>query len=426
MPPETHALTGLRTLVTGRLAGYGLTGALAEVAATIAFAAVVIALCFVVNYIAKQVLVTAMHRIAARTQTEWDDYFVRRRVFTRLSHIAPALVIYSAAGLFGGWSETVRNVAVAYMGFGALLVVGSALDAVVDIYRTYEVARDRPIGGYVQALKLFVFVVGGIAVFATLINQSPWKLLSGIGALTAIILLIFKDTILGFVAGIQLSANDMVRIGDWIEAPKFGADGDVLDITLHHVKVQNWDKTISTIPTYALVGDSFRNWRGMQDSGGRRIKRPIHIDMNSVTFCTEDELDRFSEFAFLAPYVEAKRSELAAWNEEHAVDMSMPINGRRLTNLGTFRAYVRAYLRSHPLVHQDMTLLVRHLAPTEHGLPIEIYVFTNDIVWANYEGIQADIFDHILAVIPEFGLRVHQAPSGLDLREAIEAYRTPA
>jgi miniconductance mechanosensitive channel len=422
MPTETGTLTPIRPLVTDWLAAHGVGGTLAEIAATVAFAVVVAALCVLVNYIAKGVLVTALHRIAARTQTEWDDHFVRRRVFTKLSHIAPALIIYSAAGLFGSWGDTLQNFAVAYMGFCALLVVGSALDAVVDIYRTYEISRDRPIQGYVQAAKIFLFVVGGIAVFATLINQSPWKLLSGIGALTAIILLIFKDTILGFVAGIQLSANDMVRIGDWIEAPKFGADGDVMDITLHHVKVQNWDKTISTIPTYALVGDSFRNWRGMQDSGGRRIKRSINIDMNSVSFCTDEQLDRFARFAFVGPYVAEKRAELVAWNDEHAVDMSEAVNGRRITNLGTFRAYIRAYLRNHPMVHQDMTLLVRHRPPTEHGLPIELYIFTNDIVWANYEGIQADIFDHVLAVIPEFGLRVHQAPSGLDLREAVGAY----
>ncbi|MBT7097028.1 mechanosensitive ion channel family protein, partial [Candidatus Poribacteria bacterium] len=330
--------------------------------------------------------------------------------------------IYAGAPLFGSWADAVRNFSVGYMGLGGMLVAGATLDAVVDIYRTYDVARDHPIRGYVQALKIFLYVVGGIAVFATVIDQSPWKILSGIGALTAVILLIFKDTILGFVAGIQLSANDMVRIGDWIEAPKFGADGDVLDITLHHVKVQNWDKTISTIPTYALVGDSFRNWRGMQDSGGRRIKRCLYIDMNSVTFCTDEMVERFARFAFLGPYVEEKSEELAAWNSEHGFDMSEAINGRRMTNLGTFRAYVREYLRNHPRVHQDMTLLVRHRPPGEHGLPIEIYVFTNDIVWANYEGIQADIFDHILAVIPEFGLRVHQAPSGLDMREAITAF----
>ncbi len=417
--PDNAALALLRSGVVDWLDGAGL-GGFAGPVATIVFACGVAVVCFLVNLLAKRVLVTSLHRIAARTQTDWDDFFVRRRVFTRLSHLAPAAVIYAASGLFGTWGSVAENVAVAYMGLGVLLVVGSALDAVVDIYRTYEVSRDRPIQGYIQALKIFIFVVGGIAVLAALIDQSPWKLLSGIGAMTAIILLIFKDTILGFVAGIQLSANDMVRIGDWIEVPKYGADGDVMDITLHHVKVQNWDKTISTIPTYALVGDSFRNWRGMQDSGGRRIKRSVYIDMNSVSFCTDEAMARFGAFAFLGPYVDGKRGELAEWNEQHGFDMSEPVNGRRMTNLGTFRAYVREYLRNHPLVHQDMTLLVRHLAPTENGLPIEIYVFTNDIVWANYEAIQADIFDHILAVIPEFGLRVHQTPSGLDLREAIQ------
>ena len=422
MPTDAPALARLRPFVTDWLTARGLGGVLSEVAATVAFLVVVAALAIVANFVVRRVLVTAMHRLAARTETEWDDFLVKRRVFARLSHLAPALIIYAAAPLFGSWADAVRNFSVGYMGLGGLLVAGATLDAVVDIYRTFEVARDHPIRGYVQALKIFLYVVGGIAVFATVIDQSPWKLLSGIGALTAVILLIFKDTILGFVAGIQLSANDMVRIGDWIEAPKFGADGDVLDITLHHVKVQNWDKTISTIPTHVLVGDSFRNWRGMQDSGGRRIKRCLYIDMNSVTFCTDEMVERFGRFAFLGPYVEEKRAELEAWNAEQGFDMAEAINGRRMTNLGTFRAYVREYLRNHPRVHQDMTLLVRHRPPSEHGLPIEIYVFTNDIVWANYEGIQADIFDHILAVIPEFGLRVHQTPSGLDLREAVTAF----
>jgi miniconductance mechanosensitive channel len=257
-----------------------------------------------------------------------------------------------------------------------------------------------------------------------LFGKNPGFFLGGLGAFTAVIMLIFKDSILGFVAGIQLTRNDMVRIGDWIEMPKYNADGDVIDVSLNTVKVQNWDKTIATIPTYVLMTDSFRNWRGMADSGGRRIKRALYIDMNSIKFCTEQMLDRFARFEFIRDYIDRKRKEVADYNVENHVDDSQLVNGRRLTNVGTFRAYVEAYLRNHPKVHQDMTFLIRQLAPTEHGLPLEIYVFSNDQVWANYEAIQSDIFDHVLAVVPQFDLRVFQTPSGMDLVDLAKQVKT--
>ncbi|MGB7453231.1 MAG: mechanosensitive ion channel domain-containing protein, partial [Lysobacterales bacterium] len=239
---------------------------------------------------------------------------------------------------------------------------------------------------------------------------------SGIGALTAVLMLIFRDAILGFVAGIQLAANKMISNGDWIEMPKYGADGDVMEVTLTTVKVQNWDKTITTIPTYALISESFKNWRGMQDSGGRRIKRSINIDMNSIRFCNEEMLNRFGKIQYISEYIDTKKHELEAFNKATKVDNASLANGRRMTNVGTFRAYVEAYLQNHPMINLQMTFLVRQLQPTEYGLPIEIYVFSKDQVWANYETIQADIFDHILAVIPEFDLRVYQNPTGSDFR----------
>jgi miniconductance mechanosensitive channel len=238
--------------------------------------------------------------------------------------------------------------------------------------------------------------------------------LSGLGALTAVLLLVFKDTILGFVAGIQLSANKMVAVGDWIEMPKYGADGDVIDVALTTVKVQNFDKTITTIPAYALISDSFKNWRGMFQSGGRRIKRAVHIDMQTVMFCNEEMLARFAKIQYISEYIQRKKEELEKHNAKHQVDNSNLVNGRRMTNVGTFRAYVTEYLKNHPKIHRELTFLVRQLAPGESGLPIEIYVFTNDTEWAHYEAIQADIFDHILAVLPEFDLRVFQNPSGMD------------
>jgi miniconductance mechanosensitive channel len=271
----------------------------------------------------------------------------------------------------------------------------------------------------VQVAKILIFVVGIILVIAKLLDQSPVILLSGFGAMTAVLLLLFKDSILGLVAGIQLATNDMVRIGDWIEMPKYGADGDVVEISLHTVKVENWDRTITAIPSYALVSDSFKNWRGMQTSGGRRIKRSIYIDKTSVSFCTEEMVERFKKIQFLTDYISGKQKEIQEYNTGHCIDTSEPVNGRQITNIGTLRAYIENYLRNHPKIHKGMTMMVRQLQPTENGLPLEIYAFTNDTNWVNYEAIQADIFDHILSVIPSFGLRVFQAPSGHDMRTGL-------
>jgi miniconductance mechanosensitive channel len=243
--------------------------------------------------------------------------------------------------------------------------------------------------------------------------------------MTAVLSLVFKDTIMGFVAGIQLSANDMLAEGDWLEMPKFGADGDVIDISLTTVKVRNWDKTITTIPAYALISDSFKNWRGMSESGGRRIKRAIHIDATSVKFLSPDDITRLRRAALLSDYIEKKIAEIEADNQQAGVDLSSPVNGRRLTNLGTFRAYLRMYLQQHKSIHPDMTQIVRQLSPEAHGIPLEIYAFTNDTRWANYESIQSDIFDHIFAIIPEFGLRIYQTPSGYDVQQ-IGIAKTPA
>ena len=296
-----------------------------------------------------------------------------------------------------------------------VFVYDSFLNSVTDIYNNYEISRQKPIKGYIQIIKIITYIFVAIFVIATLMGRSPWVLLSGLGAMTAILLLIFKDSILGLVAGVQLSVNDMVRIGDWIEMPKYGADGDVIDVSLNTVKVQNWDKTISTIPAYALISDSFKNWRGMSESGGRRIKRAVNIDMASIKFCDAEMLERFQKIQFIKDYIEKKKDELAQHNKKLNIDTSTLVNGRHMTNIGTFRAYIQAYLKNHPKIHQNMTFLIRQLKPTEHGLPIEIYVFSNDQNWVNYEGIQADIFDHILAVVPEFDLRVFQSPTGHDI-----------
>jgi len=382
---------------------------------------VMIGLAFLANLVAKYVILRVLRRFITRTKTKWDDILMEKRVFTRLSHLAPALVIYLLSPhilvSFGRSIAIAQTAAGVYMLVVALLVIDAFLNAVVDIYRTFEFSHQLPIKGFVQVVKIILSFVGGIIALSIVLGKNPSALMAGMGAMTAILLLIFKDSILGFVAGIQLSTNKMIRLGDWIEMPKYGADGDVIDISLTTVKVQNWDKTIATIPTYALISDSFKNWRGMADCGGRRIKRSVNIDMTSIKFCTEEMIEKFRKFQYIAQYVDSKKKELAQFNADAKIDDSELVNGRRMTNIGTFRAYLVAYLRNHPKIHQDMTFLIRHLNPTDRGLPIEIYVFSNDQAWANYEAIQADIFDHILAVIPQFELRVFQNPTGADFQK---------
>ncbi len=397
----------------------GITEKLADALSWTAAAIVVILLAWIANFLAKQLLVRGISFLVRRSRTEWDDQLLHHKFFRRLSHLAPALVIYFTAQFFGPAADIIQRFANVYMILVGLLVFFAFLNAANDIYNSYDVSRRRSIKGFVQVVKIVAAIGLALIAIATLMGKEVGLLLGGLGAMTAVLLFVFKDTILGLLASMQLTANDMVRVGDWIEMPKFGADGDVVDITLYTVKVQNWDKTIVTIPTYALISDSFRNWRGMEESGGRRIKRAINFDLMSIKFCTPEMLERFRKFQLLRPYIESRLQEVEAWNREHNVDTSESINGRRLTNIGTFRAYVRAYLEDHPQVNTEMTCMVRQLPPTEHGLPLEIYFFSSEQRWIPYESIQADILDHILAVIPHFDLRVYQQPSGADLRQLI-------
>lgn len=384
--------------------------------------AAIVVVAFLADRIAKRLLLRGLSYFIKRTETQWDDVLLEKKVFNRLAHLAPAIVVHAMTpivlpGLTDEGVGLIRRIVMAYVIVIAVTVISSILDALVEIYRSYEVSLQKPIKSYVQTAKVVFYLVGGVFVVSFLMDSSPWRFLGSIGALTAVLMLVFKDAILGFVAGIQLAANDMVRRGDWLEMPKYGADGDVIDISLTTVKVQNWDKTITTIPTYALISDSFKNWRGMSDSGGRRIKRAICIDMTSVKLCSDEMLKKFSKFQYIAEYIKRKNREVADYNVERGVDLSELVNGRRLTNVGTFRAYVEAYLRNHPKIHDGMTLMVRQLPPTDRGLPLEIYAFSNDQDWVRYEGIQADIIDHILAVASEFELRVFQNPSGADFQK---------
>lgn len=370
----------------------------------------------VANFITKKVVIRVLTRIIKNNKFQWDDILLERQVFHKLSHIVPAVIIYQFADAFPSFQGLIEKGAITYSIIVGLIVISSILDAANDIYQTYEISKSRPIKGLIQVVNIVVVIFGIILIIANLMGESPLILLSGIGALSAVFMLVFKDSLLGLVAGIQLSANDMVRVGDWIEMPKYGADGEIIDISLNTVKVRNFDNTITTIPAYSLISDSFKNWRGMQDSGGRRIKRSIFIDTSSISFCSKEMIEKFKNIDYLADYITAREKEIEEYNTKNKINRSNPVNGRALTNVGVFRAYITNYLRNHQSVHQDMTLMVRQLAHAENGLPIELYVFTNTVNWGLYETIQSDIFDHLFAVAPEFGLRIFQNPSGSDLR----------
>jgi miniconductance mechanosensitive channel len=403
--------------------GYELEPGLAGWLAFASFSAIIVVVCIVANFITKKIVLNIITRLITRNRFAWDDKLLERKVFHKLSHIVPAIIIYYSANAYHDY-PVLQELLVKGSGIYSLLVViaslNSFLNALHDIYLTYEISKERPIKGFIQVGKIIMFFIGGILLIATLVGQNPLFLLGGLSAFTAVLLLIFQNSILGLVAGVQLTANDMVRVGDWIEMPKYNADGDVLEITLTTVKVQNWDKTITMIPSQAFLSDSFKNWRGMQESGGRRIKRAIYVDMSSIRFCTEEMIEKFKRIHLLKDYIESKEREIEEYNREHGIDPAVRVNGRRLTNIGTFRAYIATYLANHPQIHKGMTMMVRQLAPSEHGLPLEIYAFTSDTRWAVYEGIQADIFDHILAAAPEFGLRVFQNPTGHDMRQMLE------
>ena len=381
-------------------------------AALLAFAAVI-------DLIVKHVVIRVVRAFARRSSTTWDDALVTHNVFGRLVHVVPALIVFVGTPLIPdlpeGGVQLIRNVAMGYMVLMLTLALTAMLSAANTIYETTPVAKDRPLKGFVQLVQIVIWIFGGVMIISAVLDRSPLLLLSGFGAMTAILLLVFKDTILSLVASVQLTAQDMVRVGDWIEMPQFGADGDVVDVQLHTVKVQNWDKTITTIPTHRLITDSFRNWRGMSQSGTRRIKRSLHIDVSTIRMQTDEEIEHFTRFALLKDYIKNKEQELSDYNAGLATEVDEAVNRRRLTNIGTFRAYAYNYLKNHPKIDKDATLMVRQLGPGPEGLPLEIYCFTNTTVWAVYEGIQSDIFDHLLAIVPEFGLRLYQKPAGSDL-----------
>jgi miniconductance mechanosensitive channel len=371
----------------------------------------------VVNFLLKKVLLRAAAPFLDTRSLTAD------RAAARLANVAPTMVVGNGINLVPNLPDkaviVVHNVCNALIVVFIAFAISGALNYVNELYARRPEAKNRPIKGYVQVVKIAVYCGAVILAIATLMDRSPLLLLSGLGAMAAVLLLVFKDTILSLVASVQIASNDMLRVGDWIEMPSMSADGDVIDIALHTVKVQNFDKTITTIPTHKLITDSYRNWRGMTEAGGRRIKRAIHIDQSTIRFMSDEEADGLRRFRILGPYLAAKEAELGEWNAKNAGEThsgESPVNARRLTNMGTFRAYVVAYLQKHPHVRADMTIMVRQLPPAPEGLPLEIYCFTDTTAWGEYEAIQSDIFDHLIAILPEFGLHLFQQPSGMDMR----------
>lgn len=373
-----------------------------------------------------------LRRAVSRTKSTWDDRLIERNVFARLANAVPAIVLYYGIGPGLGLTPAevlsgadtlamlgllTQRVSLSVIVLSAAMGAAALLDAVNDIYtESYSESKSRPIRGYLQVVGLGVYLAAAVVIISILADRSPVVFLSGLGALTAVLMLVFRDTILAVVASMQIMSNDMIRIGDWVEMPQANADGDVIDIALHTVKIQNWDKTISTIPTHKFISESFKNWRGMSEAGGRRIKRSIHIDLSSIRFLTEEDVSRLSRYELLTEYMGRKDEELEAHRigKRAAGGDTIP-EARRLTNLGTFRAYVVTYLKAHPMIDDGMTLLVRQLASTSKGLPIEIYCFSSDTAWVAYEDVQGDIFDHLIAILPEFGLVAFQDPAGSDL-----------
>ncbi|MBU2115685.1 MAG: mechanosensitive ion channel family protein [Gammaproteobacteria bacterium] len=382
--------------------------------------ALLLALSWLGNFVVKRILIAGIFKFLRATPIN-EQHVVQKFTFvSRLSNVVPALIISAGIGYVSNMPDAavtvVVNVSNAFIILTVALALSSLLDLVNSIYEDRPDARIKPIKGYIQVIKIAIYAVALILIIAALFDRSPLILLSGLGAMAAVLMLIFQDTILSLVASVQISSNDVLRVGDWVEMPQLNADGDVIDIALHTVKIQNWDKTITTIPTRRFMTDPFKNWRGMQESGGRRIKRSLLLDQQSIHFLDAEQKQRLSRFKLLTDYLVNRQAEIDDWNDKLAEAGKEPVNTRRITNIGTLRAYIERYLQSHPGIHQQMTLMVRQLAPTADGLPLELYCFTNTTAWLKYEGIQADIFDHLLAILPEFGLRVYQRPSGMDVR----------
>ncbi len=371
----------------------------------------------IVYLIIHKVVITLIKKIVKKTKTEFDDILLNEKLLRRFSFIFP-IVFLKQFTFFNSEIDTkIDNILEAMVALFIVLIINSLLDSFIEIVSNFDKFKDRPLKSYSQVIKIIISIIGAILIFGIITGQSFWSLFAGLGAISAVLLLVFKDTIMAFVASIQIASYDLVKIGDWIEIPSLGVDGDVMDMALHTIKVRNFDKTITTVPTNKLIEQSFKNWRGMQDTGSRRIKRSIHIDVSSIKFLSDEMLQRFEKFQLITDYLNDKNNELLDDNNKNNVDTSELVNGRRLTNIGVFREYLKAYLHSRSDINGNLTFLIRQLSPGAEGLPIQIYVFANTTAWVKYEEIQSDIFDHIMAVANEFELKVFQNPTGNDFKK---------
>lgn len=382
---------------------------------------IILIIAFLADFICRKFIMEGIKRVTSKTRAKWDDIVFNDKVLNYFCHIIPPVIIYALIPLaFPDNAEVlafILKICMIYILAVSLKFVNVFLGVLFELTNRRKEFRDRPLKGVYQIIQMALFFVGTIIIISILINKSPVHLFAGLGASAAILMLVFKDTIMGLVSGVQLSANDMLRPGDWITMPKYGANGTVIDVTLNTVKVRNFDNTITTIPPYALVSDSFQNWRGMAESEGRRVKRSINIDMNSVRFCSKEMLDKYRKVVLLKDYIEQTEQTIREYNKEHGLENSSLVNGRHQTNLGVFRAYLEAYIKSLPTVNTELICMVRQLQPTEKGIPLEIYFFCKEKAWIPYEKVQADVFDHLLAIVPEFDLEVFQEPSGGDFRK---------
>lgn len=407
-------------LLYDHLISLGLTEIMAKYLNMAVLLIALLILVFLVDYIARKILVRAFTQFAGKSRTDFDDILVVNKAPRNIAHIIPLLLALEFIPVvFIDFQYTERLVEKSLQIFGIVLtlwIARSLLNTLKDYFKTLPRLKDKPIDSYIQVFMIFAWIIGFMFAFVIITNTTIWKFITALGAASAIIILIFRDTILGFVASIQVSTNDMVRIGDWITFEKYGADGDVIEINLATVKVQNFDKTITTIPTYALISDSFKNWRGMAQSEGRRIKRSLIIKLDSIKYLTPEDVEKLQQIELIATYIEQRQAKINAYNEENQINKGLLLNGRNLTNIGVFRKYIETYVTKHSAINKDMMIMARQLAPTSQGIPIEIYAFSSDKRWQNYEYIMADIFDHLLAAIPYFDLELFELPSSTNFK----------
>jgi miniconductance mechanosensitive channel len=408
-----------------QLSEWGLTGSMLHYSYLIIALLIAVVGLLLLGYLLRTAMIMASKRLVSSSRSRLVGFMVQNKVFLHLTRQIILNIFVPLAPIifadFPSMVAPVQKIVYLVVVFSWIYLLRAVFRSIRDYLGTKESFRDKPLDSYLQVINIIMVIIGFVVMFSIITNQSPQTFFTAMGAASAIIMLVFKDTILGFVASIQVSTNDMVRIGDWIEMPKYGADGDVVEINLNTVKIQNWDKTITTVPTYFLITDSFKNWRGMQEAGGRRIKRAILIKMSSIRYLNDKEIEELKKIQLIRPYIEQRQSEIANFNADHHIDKSMLVNGRNMTNVGLFRRYIMQYTSNNPHIRKDMTLLVRQLNPSEVGLPIELYMFTQDTRWAVYEEVMSDIFDHLLAAISYFHLEVFESPASDDLRSLTKA-----